>query len=258
MRIGAAALKAGVGSFALLWATLAIAATGAGTSSGMPATSVTPASSQVPSIQILGNQTGLAGTCGGAAFDVNTFINIGTQASADVRLSTPGVGVIEEFTDETGKNIGPYNAQYPSFHIPTFGGGLAPNTRITLTIATYSGPALTGAITFTSSITFDCTTGLIKIDPAAAANNVKVFLSLWGSHPDTLYRAILFSVAISTNGSNEVDHLGQSVINQYAAGGDLYIWQQSPSSLQYGLVSGQVYSDLTAGGYVALRPPRGR
>jgi len=258
LRIGAAALKAGVGSFAVLWATLAIAATGAGTSSAMPAKSVTPASSQIPSIQILGNQTGLAGTCGGAAFDVNTFINIGTQASAEVRLSIPGVGVIEQFVDETGKNIGPYNAQYPSFHIPTFGGGLAPNTLITLTIATYSGPALTGAITFTSSITFDCTTGLIKIDPAAAANNVKVFVGLWGSHPDTLYRAILFSVAISMNGSNEVDHLGQSVINQYSAGGDLYIWQQSPSSLQYELVSGQVHSDLTAGGYVALRPPRGR
>jgi hypothetical protein len=161
LRIGAAALKAGVGLLALLWATLSIAATGAGTSSAMPATSATPTASQVPSIQILGKQTGLAGTCGGTAFDVNTFINIGTQASADVRLSAPGVGVIEQFVDETGKNIGPYNALYPSFHISTFGGGLAPNTLITLTITTYSGPALTGAVTFTSNITFDCTTGAV-------------------------------------------------------------------------------------------------
>jgi len=258
LRIDSAALKAGVGLFALLWATLSIAATGAGTSSAMPATSATPTASQVPSIQILGKQTGLAGTCGGAGFDVNTFINIGTQASADVRLSAPGVGIVEQFVDETGKNIGPYNAQYPAFHIPAFGGGLAPNTLITLTITTYSAPGLTGAVTFTSTITFDCTAGLIKINPEAAANNVKVFMGLWVSHPDTVYRAILFNVAISMNGSNEVDHLGQSVISQYGAGGALYIWQQSPSIVQYGLVSDQVHSDLTAGGYVALRPPRGR
>jgi len=164
LRIGAAALKAGMGSFALLWATLAIAATGAGTSSAMPGTStVAPAANQVPSIQILNGQTGLAGTCGGAAFDVNTFINIGTQASADVRLSAPGVGIIEQFVDETGKNIGPYNATYPTFHILNFGGGLAPNTQITLTVTTYSGPGLTGSAAFTSSITFDCTTGAVAL-----------------------------------------------------------------------------------------------
>jgi hypothetical protein len=162
LRIGAAALKAGVGLFALLWATLAIAVSGAGTSSSMQgAPPVTPTANQVPSIQILNSQTGLAGTCGGAAFDVNTFINIGTQASAEVRLSAPGVGIIEEFTDETGKNIGPYNAKYPTFHILSFGGGLAPNTAITLTITTYSGPALTGTVSFASSITFDCTTGAV-------------------------------------------------------------------------------------------------
>jgi hypothetical protein len=164
LRIGAAALKAGVGLFALLWATLAIAATGAGTSSAMPGTStVAPAADQVPSIEILNSQTGLAGTCGGAAFDVNTFINIGTQASADVRLNAPGVGIIEEFTDETGKNIGPYNAPYPTFHILSFGGGLAPDTPITLTVTTYSGPGLTGFAAFTSSATFDCTTGAVVL-----------------------------------------------------------------------------------------------
>jgi hypothetical protein len=43
-----------------------------------------------------------------------------------------------------------------------FGGGLAPNTPITVTITTYTGPNLTGTATFTSSITFDCTTGQIK------------------------------------------------------------------------------------------------
>jgi hypothetical protein len=167
LRIGAAMLKAGVVLFALPWAALAIAATGAGTSSAMPgAPTVTPTSNQVPSINIVEKQPGLAGTCGGAAFDVKTFINIGTQASADVRLTAPGVGIIEEFTDETGKNIGPFNAKYPTFHIPTFGGGLAPNTLITLTITTYSGPGLTGSVGFTSSITFNCTTGAIVRAPS--------------------------------------------------------------------------------------------
>jgi hypothetical protein len=169
LRIDASALKAGLGWFALSWAAMAFAVTGAGTSSAVPGTqAVTPAASQVPSIQILHAQTGLAGTCGGNAFDVSTFINIGTSASADVRLSAPGVGIIEEFTDETGKNIGPYNAKYPAFHIPNFGGGLAPNTPITLTITTYSGPALTGSVTFTSGLTFNCTTGAIILAPAGA------------------------------------------------------------------------------------------
>jgi hypothetical protein len=170
LRYRAAALKAGVGLFTLSWAAMAFALTGAGTSSATAGTpGVAPAASQVPSVQILDTQTGLAGTCGGSAFDVSTFINIGTSASADVRLSAPGVGIIEEFTDETGKNIGPYNANYPTFHILSFGGGLAPNTPITLTITTYSGPGLTGSVTFTSGITFNCTTGAIILAPAGTA-----------------------------------------------------------------------------------------
>ena len=163
----AAALRAGLGLLALSWATIAFAVTGAGTSSAGPGVPVvSPAASQVPSIQILDAQTGLVGTCGGSAFDVSTFINIGTSASADVRLTAPGVGIIEEFTDETGKNLGPYNAKYPTFHIPSFGGGLAPNTLVTLTITTYSGPGLTGTVTYTSGVTFNCTTGSIILAPA--------------------------------------------------------------------------------------------
>ena len=55
-----------------------------------------------------------------------------------------------------------FNANYPNFHILGFGGGLAPNTPITISIATYTGPNLTGTVTFTSTITFDCTTGQIE------------------------------------------------------------------------------------------------
>src|SRR5262249_23938711 len=123
LRIGAAALMAGVVLFALSSATTAVAVAAAGTSSapaGPRSQPWGPPSTTVPSIEILGNQTGLAGTCGGSAFDVNTFINIGSSASADVRLSAPVVGIIEEFTDETGKNLGAYDAPYPAFHIPSF------------------------------------------------------------------------------------------------------------------------------------------
>ena len=95
-------------------------------------------------------------------------INVGSGASADVRLSASGVGLIEQFTDETGKNIGPYAADYPTFHIPAFGGGLAPNTLITLTITTYSGPSLTGSVSFISTMVFDCTTGAVVRAPATA------------------------------------------------------------------------------------------
>jgi hypothetical protein len=108
------ALKASPVALALLWAASAVCATLLPGTAGQPVTG-TPGveSAKVPSIQLLHRQSGLAGTCGGNPFNVNTFINVGTAASADVRLTVPTLGVVEEFTDETGKNIGPYNAKYP-------------------------------------------------------------------------------------------------------------------------------------------------
>jgi len=155
------------GLLALFWATASFAQVAGTASSAPPAAEPSAASGKRQSIKISPEQIGLAGTCGGAAFDVNTIINVGGQASADVRLSAPDVGVVEQFTDETGKNIGPYAADFPTFHIPAFGGGLAPNTHITLTITTYSGPSLTGSISFVSTIVFDCTTGEVIQAPNA-------------------------------------------------------------------------------------------
>jgi hypothetical protein len=132
-----------------------------------------------PSIRLLPTQPALAGTCGGSAFTVNTFINVTAQASADVKVSALGVGTIEEFTDETGKNIGPYNGVFPAFQILAFGGGLAPNTPITITITTYSGPTLSGSSTFVSLLQFDCTTGAVilaqpPLQPAESAPTLSV------------------------------------------------------------------------------------
>jgi hypothetical protein len=177
LRINAAALKACWGGFGLLWATVAMA--GAGTSPPGPSSSGPGvATSSRPRIQILHTQTGLAGTCGGSAFTLNTFISVDTQASAQVQLTVPGVGAIEQFTDETGKNIGPYDAAYPNFQIPGFGGGLAPNTPITVTITTYAGPGLSPPITGASSLTFDCTTGAIVFASASAAQPIPTLSAL--------------------------------------------------------------------------------
>jgi len=148
------------GLFAVFWAVESFAEL-AGTASATPDGTPPATATSKPSIRIAPLQTGLAGTCGGAGFDVNTTIDVSSQASADVKLTAPGVGVVEQFTDETGKNIGPYSADFPSFHIPAFGGGLAPNTELTLTITTYDGPGLTGAITSVSKLTFNCTTGAV-------------------------------------------------------------------------------------------------
>jgi exosortase sorting signal-containing protein len=157
LRIIAAAFKAWLGIVALALATSALGQS-AGTAGGSPR-SAGPASTNVPSIRLLQQQTDLAGTCGGSAFDVNTFIDVDNSASADVKVTAPGVGLIEEFTDETGTNIGPYNAVYSTFHILPFGGGLAPNTIITVTITTYTGPTLSGTAVETSRLAFNCTTG---------------------------------------------------------------------------------------------------
>jgi len=177
LRITASALKACWGGFGLLWAALAMA--GAGTSPpGPSSTGTAVATSNHQRIEILRPQTGLAGTCGGSAFSLNTFINVDTQASAQVQLSAPALGVIEQFTDETGKNIGPYNAPYPNFQIPAFGGGLAPDTPITVTITTYAGPGLSGHTSSTSALTFDCTTGVVALASPASAQSIPALSDL--------------------------------------------------------------------------------
>lgn len=160
LRIDVAALKACTGVVALCWATAGIAAS-AGTASSAPPRAGGGPGTAPPSILLLGSQPGLAGTCGGSAFTVNTFIDVTAQASADVRVSAADVGTIEEFTDETGKNIGPFSGAFPAFQILAFGGGLAPNTLMTITITTYSGPNLSGSSTFTSVLEFNCTTGAV-------------------------------------------------------------------------------------------------
>lgn len=159
LRVVAAAFKAWLGIVVLSWATTGLAAP-AGTASAVVSVHAA-ATTKTPSIKLLTQQTGLAGTCGGSAFDVNTFINVNTFASADVKVTAPGVGLIEDFTDETGTNLGPYNAVYPTFHILAFGGGLAPNTPITITVTTYSGANLSGSISSRSSLVFNCTTGVV-------------------------------------------------------------------------------------------------
>ena len=157
----------------------AVGADPVGTAGNLPPVSTaapTPSSAVLPSIEILLGQTNLAGSCGGAAFNLNTFIRVDTQASADVRVSAPGIGSIETFIDETGSNVGPFAGTYSTFNIKAFGGGLPPGTPITINIGTYSGHALSGTLTYTSFIQFDCTTGavlrLAAASPADVANQI--------------------------------------------------------------------------------------
>jgi len=162
LRTVVAALKAWSGVIALSWATAGFAASAGTASPTLPQVAAPgPTAAKLPSIELLHDQPTLAGSCGGSAFNVNTFINVTGLTSADVTVTVPGVGTIEEFTDETGANLGAYNAVYPTFQIKPFGGGLPPNTKITITVTTYTGPSKPGSVSFVSTIVFDCTTGKV-------------------------------------------------------------------------------------------------
>lgn len=158
MRIIAVTSGTLVGLLTLLWA---LAASADGTAGNPLPSAAVPKAAVLPSIEILPAQTNLAGTCGGQQFNINTYINVDSQASAEVRLSSPGFPTIEQFTDETGSNIGPFSGVYPTFNIRGFGGGLAPNTPLRITINTYSGHALAGTLTYSSSMQYNCTNGAI-------------------------------------------------------------------------------------------------
>jgi hypothetical protein len=194
LRIVAAAFKACLGIFALSTTTLGLASP-AGTESAIVSEHA-PVVTKSPAIRLLSQQTGLAGTCGGSAFDVNTFINVDTFASANVKVEAPGVGLIEEFTDETGTNLGPYDAVYPTFKIRAFGGGLPPNTPITIAITTYSGAALTGTISSRSSLVFDCTTGVVLAPARKSVGEPIPSLSDWALGATAALLALLGAAAL--------------------------------------------------------------
>jgi len=197
LRIDVAVLRACTGIVALCWATTGIAALAGTESSSTSPSSGGRAVTAVPSILLLATQPALAGTCGGSAFTVNTFINVTAQSSADVKVSAPVIGTIEEFTDETGKNIGPYNAVYPAFQIPAFGGGLAPDTVITITITTYSGPNLSGSTSFVSSLEFNCTNGaVILMQPSPAPAITAPTLSTLGLAATAALLALIGAVML--------------------------------------------------------------
>lgn len=197
MRFGVAALRACTGILALCWATAGVAASAGTASPAVPHPTAGPSGSSVPSIRLLPSQPNLAGTCSGSAFTVNTFINVTAQSSADVKVSAPAVGTIEEFTDETGKNIGPYDAAYPMFQIIAFGGGLAPNTVMTITVTTYTGPSLSGSISFVSTLEFNCTNGaVILAQPPTTAPSPAPALSVFGLAATASLLALLGAVML--------------------------------------------------------------
>jgi hypothetical protein len=161
LRAIAIALKTSWVALALSWWTSAYAVLGGTAGGAAPSGGPVVASAVLPSIEILPQQTGLAGTCGGAQFFVNTYIHVDTQTSADVTLSAPSLGkLIQEFTDNTG-SLGSFNGVYPNYLIPANAGGLPPNTTVLLVIKTYTGQNLSGTVSYISSLSFNCTTGAV-------------------------------------------------------------------------------------------------
>jgi hypothetical protein len=115
----------------------------------------------LPSIEILPSQSNLANTCTGSGFDLNVYIFSNAQTSADVKVTAPGVGILEQFTDPVGTNLtNGFNGVFPSYAILAFT-PVPPNTPVTIQITTYRGSNLTGGSSYASTLVYDCTTGNI-------------------------------------------------------------------------------------------------
>jgi hypothetical protein len=180
LRNAAVAPGALLGMLTLLWAAAAWADPAGTAGKPTPSAGGVSQSAVLPSIEILSTQSNLAGTCGGQAFNIITYINVDSQASAEVRLSAPGFPTLEQFTDETGSNVGPFSGVYPTFNIQAFGGGLAPNTPIRITINTYTGHALGGSVTYTTSMQYNCTSGAILNLTASAPGDSAIIIPTLG------------------------------------------------------------------------------
>jgi len=115
----------------------------------------------LPSIEILPDQSNLADTCTGSGFDLNVYIFSNAQTSADVKVTAPGAGILEQFTDPVGTNLpNGFNGLFPNYAILPFT-PVPPNTPVTIQITTYRGSNLTGGSSYASTLVYDCTTGKI-------------------------------------------------------------------------------------------------
>jgi len=115
----------------------------------------------LPSIEILPDQSNLANTCTGNPFDLNVYVFSNAQTSAEVKLTAPSAGILEQFTDPVGTNLtNGFNGVFPNYAILAFT-PVPPNTPVTIQITTYRGSNLTGGSSYTSTLVYDCTTGRI-------------------------------------------------------------------------------------------------
>ncbi len=113
-----------------------------------------------PSVEVTGSTSGICDNSGGTLNpNIPTLLTYSSLSSDEAVMSIAGVGIVATTDEDLAffpavESPGSFGLNPSPYSVP-------PGTAVTVTITTYTGPGLTGSLSFESTVVFLCDTGEI-------------------------------------------------------------------------------------------------